>query len=481
MPAKLTTKPQVNGYRFMVRRMEHALVRRDVRMLHDPMRSQSRSMTVGLVLGSLVLAGFGVMALFRPAPTMGDSPIVLAKGSGALFVRVDEVVHPVLNLASARLIIGSDASPAVVGDDKVRSITLGPTVGIPGAPQQLPGRGQQVSGPWTVCESRDGDRLAGTSVIVGPTTRGGEAGIEELAGDEALLVEHDGQAHLLYDGRRARVDLGEHAVTRAMGLDGQRPRAVTAALINAVPEARPIVAQPVPGQGAQPQFPIRDARVGDVVRVKGADAGRHFVVLADGVQPVGAATADLILYSGAGALLRELPPDSIAHAPTTAHPLPVGDQPAVAPTIRGGAGDDSVACLTWSRDAADASPRTALLVGRRLPLADGIAPVSMAGADGAGEAVDQFYLKPGTAANVNVGDGRGEPRFLVSDTGVRYGVAGADTAAALGIGAESDSAPWAIVGLLPAGPALTRADALVVRDGMAPVAAQSRLETPAGS
>lgn len=229
MPAKLTTKPQVNGYRFMVRRMEHALVRRDVRMLHDPMRSQARSMVVGLVLGSLVLAGFGVMALFKPAPTIGDSPIVLAKGSGALFVRVDDVMHPVLNLASARLIIGKDASPAVVGDDKVRSVSLGPTVGIPGAPQQLPGRGQQVSGPWTVCEGVDGDRIVGTSVIVGPTTTGEEAGIRQLAGHEALLVEHDGQTHLMYDGRRARVDLGDHAVTRALGLDGQTPRVVTAA------------------------------------------------------------------------------------------------------------------------------------------------------------------------------------------------------------------------------------------------------------
>lgn len=42
-----TTRWQVNGYRFLVRRMEHALVRRDVRMLHDPMRSQSRALAVG--------------------------------------------------------------------------------------------------------------------------------------------------------------------------------------------------------------------------------------------------------------------------------------------------------------------------------------------------------------------------------------------------------------------------------------------------
>ncbi|WP_280228711.1 type VII secretion protein EccB, partial [Nocardia cyriacigeorgica] len=47
MPAQLTTRQQVNGYRFLLRRLDHALVRRDVRMLHDPMRSQLRSLLVG--------------------------------------------------------------------------------------------------------------------------------------------------------------------------------------------------------------------------------------------------------------------------------------------------------------------------------------------------------------------------------------------------------------------------------------------------
>lgn len=478
MPAQLTTKPQVNGYRFMIRRMEHALVRRDVRMLHDPMRSQSRSLTVGLVLGVLALAGFGITALFKPAPTIGDSPIVLAKDSGALFVRVGDVMHPVLNLASARLITGSDASPSVVGDDKLRAVSLGPMVGIPGAPQQLPSREQQISGPWTVCDGVDGDRIIGTTVIVGDIALG--EGVDQLGKQEALLVEHDGQVHLLFDGKRARVDLGDHAVSRAMGLDGVAPRKVTAALVDAVPETRPIISQRVPGQGAQPQFPIPDAVVGDIVHIIGAEAGQHYVVLADGIQPVGAATADVILYSGFGAQLRELSPDSIAQAPTTKRPLEVADHLEGVPRIRG-AGDDAVACLTWSRDAEGASPKTTLSVGRTLPLQSGAEVVRMAGEDGAGESVDQFYLPPGRAGNLHIGEGRSERRFLVSDTGIRYGIADSTTAQTLGLGSESDSAPWSIVGLLPAGPALTRTDALVVRDGMAPFPASAVLETSPGS
>ena len=73
-----TTRWQVNGYRFLVRRMEHALVRRDVRMLHDPMRSQSRALAVGVVIASLGLAGCAALALFRPQDKIGDE---LQRGS----------------------------------------------------------------------------------------------------------------------------------------------------------------------------------------------------------------------------------------------------------------------------------------------------------------------------------------------------------------------------------------------------------------
>ncbi len=86
-------------YRFLVRRMEHALVRRDVRMLHDPMRSQSRAFTVGIVLAALGLAGCAVLALFRPQDRIGDAEIVVAKESGAMFVAMEGTFRPVLNLA----------------------------------------------------------------------------------------------------------------------------------------------------------------------------------------------------------------------------------------------------------------------------------------------------------------------------------------------------------------------------------------------
>ena len=134
MPAQPTTRWQVNGHRFLVRRMEHALVRRDVRMLHDPMRSQSRSLAVGAILAALGLGVCGVLALLRPQDKIGDNRIVVGKDSGAMFVVVGDTLHPVLNLASARLIAGEAAKPAIVKEAEIGKRARGSLVGIPGAP-----------------------------------------------------------------------------------------------------------------------------------------------------------------------------------------------------------------------------------------------------------------------------------------------------------------------------------------------------------
>ena len=57
MSRQMTTRAQVSGYRFGLARAEHALVRRDARMLHDPMRSQFRALIAGAVVALAMLPG----------------------------------------------------------------------------------------------------------------------------------------------------------------------------------------------------------------------------------------------------------------------------------------------------------------------------------------------------------------------------------------------------------------------------------------
>ncbi|MBA2471998.1 MAG: hypothetical protein DLM61_04895 [Pseudonocardiales bacterium] len=67
MSTNPTTKAQVQAYRFVLRRMESALVRKDAVMLHEPMRHHLQATAVGLILGLLGLAAFFVIGKLHPA------------------------------------------------------------------------------------------------------------------------------------------------------------------------------------------------------------------------------------------------------------------------------------------------------------------------------------------------------------------------------------------------------------------------------
>src|SRR4029453_18470281 len=194
-----------------LRRMEHALVRGDVRMLDDPLRAQSLSLICGVILAVIVVAVCAVLGFLRPPSTLGSAPIVIVRDSGALYVRVGDTVHPVLNLASARLIAGTPADPEQVSAAAVNSAKRGPLVGIPGAPTAITAPlGDDASG-WAVC-----DDATSTTVIAGVL------GNELVSGRSILVVPRSESAattYLLYNGWRARVDLRNLAVVRALKLD----------------------------------------------------------------------------------------------------------------------------------------------------------------------------------------------------------------------------------------------------------------------
>lgn len=471
MAAQPTTRWQVSGYRFLVRRMEHALVRRDVRMIHDPMRSQSRALAVGIVVACLGLAGCAALALFRPQDRIGDATIVVGRDSGAMYVEIGNTFHPALNLASARLVLGAPAEPAVVADGELAQRPRGPLVGIPGAPSSLTHTAEVR--PWTVCDTVDtnGMRSVTTAVVAGTPEQGGA-----LGDDEALLVTFGGRYHLLYDGSRAEIDPADRALTRVLGIDVDRARPVSPGLLAAVPEVPALTAPVIPGAGSAPSIPVRGLRVGSVVALSEPDGTSFHVLLRDGVQEVSRATAQIIHSSDSQgkAEIPVVPPDTLKNAPAVRE-LAVDTFPRTVPTIVD-ASDRPVACLTWEPVAgAGDRHRSALVLsaGTGLPLAAGAVPVVQAQADGPGPNADAVYVPPGRGAFVQTTSTTSDSDrlgalFYVADTGVRYGIVDDSSAAALGLSGTPVRAPWQIVGLLAAGPTLGRAEALLAHDGVAP-------------
>ncbi|MFF2087761.1 type VII secretion protein EccB [Nocardia sp. NPDC058176] len=499
MPAQLTTRAQVNGYRFLLRRLDHALVRRDVRMLHDPMRSQVRSLWVGVALGLLIVAGAAILGLLRPQGAIGDSLIVSGKDSGALYVvRQTEdggkVLHPVLNLASARLITQSDAAPHAVKDNKLNDLPRGPMVGIPGAPSALPGSGQGGSSTWTLCEtiqlSQGGSAAsasgATTAAVAGAPALGDR--IREAHSNDALLVRREDKTYLIYDGKRAEVDPGNSVIARSLDLPAHRARPIGTGLLGVTTEVPPLAAPTVPGAGEPGPGPLSRIPVGGIVAVASADRSaraQSYVVLAEGVQPVSPFAAQVIRNADSHGMndIPMLPPDVLDDV-AVVRTLPVDDFPVETPAILD-AEDAPVACVSWSKtpgtsptqrtsEAGDGPNERAavkLLAGTRLPIPDSAKVVDLSGADGTGDRVDGVYVPPGTGELVQVtGMEPGSPRlgslFYVADNGVRYGVPDLAVAAAIGLGQSPRLAPWAVIGQLVPGPTLSPAEALSAYDSL---------------
>lgn len=496
MARQLTTKAQVNGYRFLLRRLEHALVRRDVRMLHDPMRSQIQALLVGSVIGVLVLGGCGVWGLVKPQGSVGDAKIVVSKDGGGNYVLMDGTLHPVLNLASARLITGSNETPKTVSDGKLSKYPRGPLLGIPGAPAALTGSAHPGVSNWTVCDTAtvspdmSGETIALT--LIGDTPALG-GGIDKAAPDDALLVRSAGTTFLIYDDDpaaaspvRAEVDTRSIPVMRALGLENTTPRDISPGLLNSIPEVDPLTVPDIAGAG-KPASSVPGSTIGSVVRTAGInDQMSYYVVLANGTQQISEPTAEILrLADRAGAA----PVKTVAPGQVTANPgadaLPVTRFPRRQPKLLE-ATAAPVACQSWSR-ASDGSPATTMmLVGRQLPLASDAAPVAVSSADGAGPGVDEVYLRPGSgeyvqATGAEPGSPRAESRYYVSDSGVKFGIPDAATGSMLGLGDTPAPAPWPMLSLLISGPTLSRANALVSHDVIAPDADARGVPPPSGS
>jgi type VII secretion protein EccB len=450
-----STKLQVSGYRFLLRRMEHALVRGDVRMLDDPLRAQSLSLSSGVVLAVIIVAGCAVLAFLRPPGTLGSDPIVVVRDTGALYVRVGDTVHPVLNLASARLIAGTPTNPEVVSATAVTNSKRGPMVGIPGAPAEIPPPlGQDASG-WTVC-----DDATNTTVIAGKLRD------EGLAAQRSVLVtprsESAATTYLLYDGRRAKVDLRNRAVVRALKLEGIAPQPVSRALLDATTEVPPIAAPHIPAAGSP--SPLPGFPVGSVVRVVRAAEDEYYVVLTRGMQRIGRVAADLVRFtvSQNDRDIATVAPDVIGAVPIV-DTLPVSSLPE-----RGGVSSAAVVCARWQSGPAEAN--STVLVGDSLPAGDDT--IALTQADGDGPSIDAFAMPRGRSAYVRStgigGDGASTGAlYFINDAGVVFGLRDEDTARRLGLGGAPMPAPWPVLARLPRGPELSKDAASIARDSVA--------------
>ncbi|BBY46747.1 hypothetical protein MARA_01770 (plasmid) [Mycolicibacterium arabiense] len=448
-------------------------------MIHDPMRGQMRALLVGVVIAVLISGAAGVLAFMKPSPNFGQSSIMLNKSNGELLVRIGDRLHPALNLASARLIVGKNDPPGEVDAKFLNTVALGPTVGIVGAPSGIYG-GDQSSTAWMVCDETrfpsatgdDGAPSTRTTVLANDSYLDG--GIQVASPHQAVLATAGGSTYLIYDGVRARIDPANPVLVAALRLDGGETRRVSPGLLQSFPEVDPIVPVAIPEAGAQTDYLPASYRVGSILHTSDSRGEQLFVVLPDGLQPISAPTADIIRYGNPQAATASEPtsisPALVGRAPIV-HRIPVDSYPITSPDLVRSESNPMV-CMSWQRAVDESASTSRLVVGTHLPLPAAASPVDLATSDGAGPGLDGVYLKPGTGEYVqSVGGGPADrpvgQLFYINDLGVRYHVGDSSAAAALGLGADPPKpAPWTVLSLLPPGPELSQQAALMAHDGI---------------
>ncbi|MGY4712792.1 type VII secretion protein EccB [Mycolicibacterium sp. CBM1] len=479
------TRHQVTGWRFVMRRIASGLALHDTRMLVDPLRSQSRAVLTGVLLAVTAVIGCLVFSVLRPSGAAGNDPVLADRSTAALYVRLGDRLHPVLNLTSARLAIGRPVDPTTVSGQQLDSFARGNLIGIPGAPERMV-QNTSRDAAWTVCDGTTSAAAAGVTVLSGPVdTTGARATV--LPPDRAVLTATAEGTWLLWDGRRSAIDLGDRAVTDALGLPAAPPaaRPIAPGLFNAIPEGAALRVPQIPGAGSAPAFTLPVAApVGAVViayRTEGTPA--FYAVLPDGLQPVTPVLAALLRNADSYGLAQppRLDADDVSRLPVSAL-LDVSAYPAD-PVKLVDSDAAPVTCAYWTKTQGEARSSLTLLSGSVLPSADGLAAVDLVGGTAAGSA-DRVALPPGRGYFVQtVGQQPTSPPagslFWISDTGVRYGIGGdrastEKSVSALGLQEPPVPIPWSVLTLFAPGPALSQTDALVAYDAVGPAQQEAR-------
>lgn len=440
---------QLHSHQFTLQRVVNALALRDPDAATSPSRRSGGAVFASVMVAILALAAVGVYGVLRPAgsPTWRDGrAMIIEKETGARFVYRDGVLYPVLNHASAVLILGADQSaPVTVPRASLAGVARGAPLGIAGAPDPLPAASDLVVGEWRLCSRRvagGGDPDARESVLAISTP------MAALPLGERAVFARDAQGgwHLLWHGHRFPV--ADRASAVALGWGGTDAAPVATAVLNAIPAGPDIVAPPVPGIG-QPST-VTGHVVGEVVKAQTeGGAGQYAVILAAGAAEITQLQANLLIAAPVRArdTILELSPAQFAALPRVDSAVPVGDTapPPVAPALVPVPAVGAV-CATFA--GGETTPQ--VVVVSDATAARGEVRV-------ASSSVDWVIMPPGRAALVEsrTGPAAAGALGLVNDRGVLYPLTSADLLPVLGFGeATPVRLPSGLIALLPVGPAL---------------------------
>ncbi|MBC7271322.1 MAG: type VII secretion protein EccB [Streptomyces sp.] len=456
-------RDQLNAYTFAKRRLLAAFVLSSPHGSEEGAPRPLRGVVPGLIIGVIIMAVFGAWGMFKPtAPSGWDTPnekVIIASKSTTRYVVLktgDEVqLHPVLNMASAKLLLAPGKGDVVTVSESLLDngkIPHGVTIGIPYAPDRLPSAEEAGAAKrWAVCErpGAGGRSIQKAALVLADREKDLTEGRRKLTGGELLYVtDSDGNRFIVDPGGTAyqvdKIDTGDdlELLLRTVVGSGREPQRVSAEWLATLHQGDPITFPEIEGTPGEPanapgQLDAEADRVGTVLKAFDNNKEQYYVVLPGRVAPVSAFVAQLLLFSKdlaqvgqAGQALETSPGAIVPGEPFgTGHRWPTGTPEAVN-EASDAKGKRNTVCTVLRGVSADGTTTLSTWAGTDFP-ADLPAGSSSA------------YVTPGSGQLYRQFQGKATkngPVFLVTDTGLRYVLqSNADSAtddAGIGMSAE---------------------------------------------
>jgi type VII secretion protein EccB len=475
----LTTKVQLTAYRLMIRRIEQAFIRNDVQLTASPFSAQTVAFSVGMVVAGVVVAFGLLLSVIQPRADQKSADIIITNSSGP-YVMFGERLHPVTNLASARLIVGKPEVAKIVKEAALAKHPRGLLMGIVSAPNNFTLRTDDIA-MWTVCDQhteastlslmRDSDMT--TTLFAGKDAL--SEAVTDQPDNEAVLakqVGHPDRLWVLYMQRKAEVYSEDQATKHALGISPEmekRAIPVSQGLMDAINPAPALTIPYIPDRGVvNPMIPT--VLTGDVIVTKDSSGNRvYHVALTSGVERITEFLAQLLENTGSS-VVTDISSERLSSLPKVSD-IDISRYPNRAPKFT----NPHVLCWKWSRGATDLSASVSILTGESLPVKsrnqEDVVPLSPP--TGSIVQATHAFTAPGRGWFVRVtGDApqsqAREQLMWIDDTGVRYFLGLIDgkydkTVESLGINSrEPLLIPWGIAKLYAQGSTLSREDALTL-------------------
>ncbi|MFF4187268.1 type VII secretion protein EccB [Streptomyces sp. NPDC001691] len=311
-------RDELNAYTFAKRRTLAAFIQPSPTGSEEGAPRPLHAVLPGGIVAVVLLAAFGAWGMFKPtAPPGWDTPgekVIIASKSTTRYVVLTtdgkKELHPVLNMASAKLLLDPAKGQVVNVDESVLdkgSLTHGATLGIPYAPDRLPSADEAGSAKrWAVCERPgDGGRaIQKAAFVLADRDQKRTDGAERLTGGELMyVVGPDNKTRYVVDAQGTKYQVGsDELLLRALVGAGRDPERVSREWLETLRSGDPIAFPRIEGKiggaaGVAGGLAPEANRIGMVLKAPNGAGTQYYVVQQGKVSPVSDFTAKLLLYS----------------------------------------------------------------------------------------------------------------------------------------------------------------------------------------